>query len=133
MKPNEVKVGDWAVSKNEDCHFLTLGKKYKIVAVTEVEFAIIDNEKEIFARRLNSRNWTFEPGLTSLNTQSVIVEVTTKVLVTFEKTQIENGEEYLIKTIELADMPDLRKEVEYQVRNLANPQADDIIIKWENQ
>lgn len=65
------------------------------------------------------------------NTKKVIIQISTPVVVTFEKTEIENGEEYLIKTIELADMPALRKEVEYQVHNLADPQADDIIIKWE--
>lgn len=64
-------------------------------------------------------------------TQKVIVEVATKVLVTFEKTEIKNGEEFLIKTIELADMPDLRKEVEYQICNLANPEADVVNVKWE--
>lgn len=66
-------------------------------------------------------------------TQKVIVEVATKVLVTFEKTEIKNGEEYLIKTIELADMPHLRKEVEYEVQNLANQELDIINVKWENQ
>lgn len=65
------------------------------------------------------------------NTITKIVEVHTKVVVSFEKSEIENGEEYLIKTIELADMPDLRKEVEYQIHNLANPEAYVVNVKWE--
>lgn len=70
---------------------------------------------------------------TDLNSSTItkIVEVLTKVVVTFERTEIEHGEEFLIKTIELADMPDLRDEVEYQIRNLANPQADVVNVKWE--
>lgn len=65
------------------------------------------------------------------NTKKVIIQISTPVVVTFEKTEIENGEEYLIKTIELADMPALRKEVEYQVHNLANQALDVINVKWE--
>lgn len=65
------------------------------------------------------------------NTITKIFEVHTKVVVTFEKSEIEHGEEFLIKTIELADMPALRDEVEYQIRNLANPEADVVNVKWE--
>ena len=65
------------------------------------------------------------------NTKKVIIQISTPVVVTFEKTEIERGEEYLIKTFELADLPQLKKEIEYQVENLANPQADIVNVKWE--
>lgn len=77
--------------------------------------------------------FAFEPNPLRLNTQTIILEVPTKVVVTFEKTEIERGEEYLIKTFELADLPQLKKEIKYQVENLANPQADIVNVKWENK
>lgn len=133
MNTKDLKVGDFAVNNALDSKLLIIDKKYPIIGISRDKFAIIGEDGDFYIIRLNTPGWTFEPNLFRLKTQSTIVEVTTNVLVTFEKTQIENGEEYLIKTIELADMPALRKEVEYQVHNLANPQADDIIIKWENQ
>lgn len=131
MKTENLKVGDFAVNKSEDRAEFTIGKKYPILALDISTFIIIDDDKEIRMRVIRDPDWSFEPNLTRLNTQSAIVEVTTKVLITFEKTEIENGEEYLIKTIELADMPDLRKEVEYEVQNLANQELDIINVKWE--
>lgn len=65
------------------------------------------------------------------NTKKVIIQISTPIVVTFEKTEIKNGEEYLIKTFELADLPQLRKEIEYQVQNIANPVSDIVNVKWE--
>lgn len=67
------------------------------------------------------------------NTKKVIIQISTPVVVTFEKTEIKNGEEYIIKTFELADLPQLKREIEYQVQNLANPVSDIVNVKWENQ
>lgn len=67
------------------------------------------------------------------NTKKVIIQISTPVVVTFEKTEIKNGEEYLIKTFELADLPQLKEEIEYQINNLANPLSDIVNVKWENQ
>lgn len=133
MNTKDLKAGDFAVNNALDTKYLIIDKKYPIIGISKGKFVIIDEDGDFHEIRLDNTSWTFEPNPFRLNTQKTIVEVVTKVLVTFEKTQIENGEEYLIKTIELADMPALRKEVEYQVHNLADPQADDIIIKWENQ
>ena len=57
----------------------------------------------------------------------------TKVVVTFEKTEIKNGEEYIIKTFELADLPQLRKDIANDIYNLSNPEVDIVNVKWENQ
>lgn len=65
------------------------------------------------------------------NTKKVIIQISTPVVVTFEKTEIERCEEYLIKTFELADLPQLRKEIEYQVQNIANPVSDIVNVKWD--
>lgn len=130
MNIKDLKAGDFAVNLGR-WKFVTAGKKYPIIALTKNEFIIVDDDGDVYSSSVDNTDWTFEPNPFRLNTQSTIVEVTTKVLVTFEKTEIEHGEEYLIKTIELADMPDLRKEVEYQVRNLANQALDVINVKWE--
>lgn len=131
MNIKDLKVGNFAVNKSEiDCN-TTIGKKYPIIYLNERVFYVVNDKGDLRDRKLDDTDWTFEPNPFRLNTQSTIVEVTTKVLVTFEKTQIENGEQYLIKTIELADMPDLRKEVEYQVHNLENQALDVINVKWE--
>lgn len=131
MKPSEVKVGDLAVNVRETRNFITKGKKYPIIGISKDEFAISDEDGDIFTRRLNDPDWLFEPNPLRLNTQTIILEVPTKVVVTFEKTEIERGEEYLIKTFELADLPQLRKEIAYQVENLANPVSDIVNVKWE--
>ena len=131
MNTKDLKVGDFAVNVSDELEIVTIGKKYPMLAVGDSFFAIIDDTGEILQLAFGDWGWSFEPNPFLRNNQSTIVEVMTKVLVTFEKTEIENGEEYLIKNIELANMPDLRKEIEYEVQNLANPEADDIIIKWE--
>ena len=131
MNTKDLKVGDFAVNVSDELEIVTIGKKYPMLAVGDSFFAIIDDTCEILQLAFGDWGWSFEPNPFLRNNQSVIVEVATKVLVTFEKTEIEHGEEYLIKTIELADMPDLRKEVEYQVRNLANQALDVINVKWE--
>ena len=131
MKPSEVKVGDWAVNEREGSTSTTIGEKYQILAVTPTDFIIADDDGDVIVRYLNDEDWSFEPNPSRLNTQSIIIDVPTKVVVTFEKTDIERGEEYLIKTFELADLPQLKKEIEYQVRNLANPVSDIVNVKWE--
>ena len=131
MKPSEVKVGDLAVNVREDCDFLTIGKKYQIVVLSETQFSFFNDFGQISTRELDDPDFSFEPNPLRFNTQKTIVEVSTKVLVTFEKTEIERGEEYLIKTFELADLPQLRKEIAYQVENLANPVSDIVNVKWE--
>ena len=65
------------------------------------------------------------------NTKKVIIQISTPIVVTFEKTEIKNGEEYLIKTFELADLPQLKDEIRHEIENLANPQADIVNVKWE--
>ena len=67
------------------------------------------------------------------NTKKVIIQISTPVVVTFEKTEIKNGEEYLIKTFELADLPQLRKDIANDIYNLSNPELDIVNVKWENQ
>ena len=133
MKPSEVKVGDFAVNVSERGINTTIGKKYAIISIARNDFVIVDNNEYIIQRGLDDPDWSFEPNPYRLNTQTIILEVSTKVVVTFEKTEIERGEEYLIKTFELADLPQMRKEIEYQVRNLADPQADNVNVKWENK
>lgn len=131
MKTENLKVGDFAVNVGEEQDWLTIGKKYPIVALSSKDFVILDNDGDVTVREIDDPCWSLEQSPLDSSTITKIVEVHTKVVVTFEKTEIEHGEEYLIKTIELADMPDLRKEVEYQIRNLANPEADFVKIKWE--
>lgn len=65
------------------------------------------------------------------NTKKVIIQISTPVVVTFEKTEIKNGEEYLIKTFELADLPQLRKDIANDIYNLSNPEVDIVNVKWE--
>ena len=67
------------------------------------------------------------------NTKKVIIQISTPVVVTFEKTEIEHGEEYLIKTLEFADLPQLRKDIANDIYNLSNPELDIVNVKWENQ
>lgn len=67
------------------------------------------------------------------NTKKVIIQISTPVVVTFEKTEIKNGEEYIIKTFELADLPQLRKDISNDIYNLSNPELDIVNVKWENQ
>ena len=67
------------------------------------------------------------------NTKKVIIQISTPIVVTFEKTEIKNGEEYLIKTFELADLPQLRKDIANDIYNLSNPELDIVNVKWENQ
>lgn len=67
------------------------------------------------------------------NTKKVIIQISTPVVVTFEKTEIKNGEEYIIKTFELADLPQLRKDIANDIYNLSNPEVDIVNVKWENQ
>lgn len=67
------------------------------------------------------------------NTNKVIIQISTPVVVTFEKTEIKNGEEYIIKIFELADLPQLRKDIANDIYNLSNPEVDIVNVKWENQ
>ena len=67
------------------------------------------------------------------NTKKVIIQISTPVVVTFEKNEIKNGEEYLIKTLEFADLPQLRKDIANDIYNLSNPELDIVNVKWENQ
>jgi hypothetical protein len=131
MKTENLKVGDFAVNVGEEQDWLTIGKKYPIVALSSIDFVILDNDGDVTVREIDDPCWSLEQSPLDSSTITKIVEVHTKVVVTFEKTEIEHGEEFLIKTIELADMPDLRKEVEYQICNLANPEADVVNVKWE--
>ena len=131
MKPSKVKVGDFAVNVREDCDFLTIGKKYQIGTLSKTQFSFFNDFGQISIRELDDPDFAFEPNPLRLNTQTIIIEVSTKVVVTFEKTEIERGEEYLIKTFELADLTQLRKEIAYQVENLANPVSDIVNVKWE--
>lgn len=133
MKPSEVKVGDFAVNVSERGINTTIGEKYEIRLIARNSFVITDDYGYVIQRELDGPDFAFEPNPLRLNTQTIILEVPTKVVVTFEKTKIERGEEYLIKTFELADLPQLKKEIEYQVENLANPQADIVNVKWENK
>lgn len=130
MKPNEVKVGDWAVNVNE-WWSTTKDKKYQIIAIEREKFVILDDDGDMLEVSKSSADFRFEPSLAHLNTQTIIIEVPTKIVVTFEKTEIERGEEYLIKTFELADLPQLKREIEHQVNNLANPLSDVVNVKWE--
>ena len=131
MNIKDLKVGDFAVNKSEiDCN-TTICKKYPIIYLNERVFYIVNDKGDLRNRKLDDKDWTFEPNPFRLNNQAVILEVSTKVLVTFEKTEIERGEEYLIKTFELADLPQLKKEIAYQVENLANPVSDIVNVKWE--
>ena len=65
------------------------------------------------------------------NTKKVIIQISTPVVVTFEKAEIEHGEEYLIKTFELADLPQLREDIANDIYNLSNPELDIVNVKWE--
>lgn len=131
MKPEDVKAGDYAVNVGQRSMYVTIGKKYQIIGTNMSEFVINDNDGDLTMRDLNDPDWSFEPNPARDNTQTIIVEVPTKVVVTFEKNHIEHGEEFLIKTFELADLPQMRKEIEYQIENLADPQADVVNVKWE--
>ena len=133
MNIKDLKVGDFAVNVVENSQHFTIGKKYPIRKLEAEAFKIEDDDGDLRVRMYDDKDWTFEPNLARLNTQSAIVEVTTKVLVTYEKTEIENEEEYLIKTIELADIRQLRKDIEHEVCNLSDPEFDIINVKWENQ
>lgn len=131
MKPSEVKTGDWAVNVSNAS--VASVEKHKIHAISEQQFVIKNHRGRFIQKDLDDPDWSLEPNPTRLNTQTIVIEVPTKVVVTFEKTEIEHGEEFFIKTFELADLPQMRKEIEYQVRNLADPQADVVNVKWENQ
>ena len=67
------------------------------------------------------------------NTKKVIIQISTPIVVTFEKTEIKNGEEYLIKALEFADLPQLRKDIANDIYNLSHLELDIVNVKWENQ
>lgn len=66
------------------------------------------------------------------NTQTAIISASVNVLVKFEITEIEDGEQVLIKSIELVNLKDMQKDIEDEISNYYTNQLNYITnFKWE--
>lgn len=66
------------------------------------------------------------------NTQTAIISANVNVLVKFEITEIEDGEQVLIKSIELVNLKDMQKEIEDEISNYYTNQLNYITnFKWQ--
>jgi hypothetical protein len=66
------------------------------------------------------------------NTQTAIISANVNVLVKFEITEIEDGEQVLIKSIELVNLKDMQKDIEDEISNYYTNQLNYITnFKWE--
>ena len=66
------------------------------------------------------------------NTQTAIISANVNVLVKFEITEIEDGEQVLIKSIELVNLKDMKKDIEDEISNYYTNQLNYITnFKWE--
>jgi len=65
------------------------------------------------------------------NTQTAIISANVNVLVKFEITEIEDGEQVLIKSIELVNLKDMQKDIEDEISNYYTNQLNYITnFKW---
>lgn len=66
------------------------------------------------------------------NTQTAIISANVNVLVKFEITEIEDGEQVLIKSIELVNLKDMQKDIEDEISNYYTNQLNYITnFKWQ--
>lgn len=66
------------------------------------------------------------------NTQTAIISANVNVLVKFEITEIEDGEQVLIKSIELVNLKDMQKDIEDEISNYYTNQSNYITnFKWQ--
>jgi len=66
------------------------------------------------------------------NTQTAIISASVNVLVKFEITEIEDGEQVLIKSIELVNLKDMQKDIEDEISNYYTNQLNYITnFKWQ--
>lgn len=66
------------------------------------------------------------------NTQTAIISANVNVLVKFEVTEIEDGEQVLIKSIELVNLKDMQKDIEDEISNYYTNQLNYVTnFKWQ--
>ena len=66
------------------------------------------------------------------NTQTAIISANVNVLVKFEITEIEDGEQVLIKSIELVNLKDMQKDIEDEISNYYTNQLNYVTnFKWQ--
>lgn len=66
------------------------------------------------------------------NTQTAIISANVNVLVKFKITEIEDGEQVLIKSIELVNLKDMQKDIEDEISNYYTNQLNYITnFKWQ--
>lgn len=66
------------------------------------------------------------------NTQTAIISASVNVLVKFEITEIEGGEQVLIKSIELVNLKDMQKDIEDEISNYYTNQLNYVTnFKWQ--
>ena len=66
------------------------------------------------------------------NTQTAIISANVNVLVKFEITEIEDGEQVLIKSIELVNLKDMKKDIEDEISNYYTNQLNYVTnFKWQ--
>lgn len=66
------------------------------------------------------------------NTQTAIIEANVNVLVRFEVTEIENGEQVIIKSFELVNLQNLQKSIEDTISNdYTDPENYYTTFKWQ--
>jgi len=66
------------------------------------------------------------------NTQTAIISASVNVLVKFEITEIEDGEQVLIKSIELVNLKDMKKDIEDEISNYYTNQLNYVTnFKWQ--
>lgn len=66
------------------------------------------------------------------NTQTAIISASVNVLVKFEITEIEDGEQVLIKSIELVNLKDMQKDIEDEISNYYTNQLNYVTnFKWQ--
>ena len=129
-----LKVGDYAVNVKDKNLYVTIGKKYPIIALNKSNVVILDDEGNFTAISKRSHNieWRFEPNPIRSNETTTTIEVPCKVLVTFEKTEIENGEQFFIRKVEQINFPEFRKEIESEIeRHFSDEMADKVLFTWE--
>lgn len=66
------------------------------------------------------------------NTQTAIIEANVNVLVRFEVTEVENGEQVIIKSFELVNLQNLQKSIEDEISNdYTDPENYYTNFKWQ--
>ena len=66
------------------------------------------------------------------NTQTAIISANVNVLVKFEITEIEDGEQVLIKSIELVNLKDMQKDIEDEISNYYTNHLNYVTnFKWQ--